>query len=79
MADLEITIEKLSKKIDDYIAESRAARAKTDAELKEIRANRKICDKRTDENFASFKRLMRAVLIEVIVMDIAIIAAIILK
>lgn len=39
VSTLEITIEKLSQKIDDYIAESRAARAEAKEEMKEMRAN----------------------------------------
>ena len=41
VSTLEVTVEKLSQKVDDYIAESRAARAKTDEELKEMRADMK--------------------------------------
>ena len=83
----------LSQKVDDFIAESRAARAKTDEELKEMRANmnafnqrmdamnqrKDAMNQRIDESIVSFRKLTRALLIEVVLMVIAVITAIILK
>lgn len=76
---LDRRVDVLSQKIDDYIAESRAARAETKEELKEMRADRKIFNQRTDKGIESLRKLMNALLIEVIVMDIAVIAVIIFK
>lgn len=76
---LDRRVDVLSQKIDDYIAESRAARAETKEELKEMCADRKIFNQRTDKGIESLRKLMNALLIEVIVMDIAVIAVIIFK
>ena len=45
---LDRRVDVLSQKVDDYIAESRAARAKTDEELKEMRANMNAFNQRMD-------------------------------
>ncbi len=57
VSTLEITVEKLSQKIDDYIAESRAARAKNDEELKEMRADIKALNQRMDNNMNQMRNM----------------------
>ena len=51
---LDRRVDVLSQKIDDYIAESRAARAKTDEELKEMRAEMKTLNQRMDSTLKNF-------------------------
>lgn len=45
---LDNRVDVLSQKVDDFIAESRAARAKTDEELKEMRADMRTMNQRMD-------------------------------
>jgi len=76
---LDRRVDVLSQKIDDFIAESRAARAKTDEELKEMRANMKDLNKRMDDSISSFRTLTLAALFGIGGMSIAVIAAIVFK
>jgi len=79
VSSIEITVEKLSQKVDDFIAESRAARAETKEELKEMRADMKILNQRMDDSIASFRTLTLAALFGIGGMSIAVIVAVALK
>ena len=74
------------QKIDDYIAESRAARAKTDEERKTYRADMDLLNKHIDEmerkikrNVECFQKLTVVLVIENFVMSIALILAVVFK
>ena len=69
----------LSQKVDDFIAESRAARAKTDEELKEMRADMRTLNQRIDDSIASFRNLTLAALFGIGGMTIAVIIAVAFK
>ena len=90
---LDRRVDVLSQKVDDYIAESRAARAKTDEELKEMRANMNAfnqrmdamnqrmdaMNQRIDDSIASFRTLTLAAMFGIAGMSIAVIIAVALK
>jgi len=63
VSSIEITVEKLSQKVDDFIAESRAARAKTDEELKEMRAEMKTLNQRMDSTLKNIQNLTVAAMV----------------
>ena len=60
---LDRRVDVLSQKIDDYIAESRAARAKTDEELKEMRAEMKTLNQRMDSTLKNIQNLTVAAMV----------------
>ena len=63
VSSIEVTVEKLSQKVDDYIAESRAARAKTDEELKEMRSDMKALNQRMDDTIGQIRNLTIAAMV----------------
>jgi len=60
---LDRRVDVLSQKIDDFIAESRAARAKTDEELKEMRADMKTLNQRMDDTIGQIRNLTMAAMV----------------
>ena len=76
---LDRRVDVLSQKIDDFIAESRAARAETKEELKEMRADMKTLNQRIDDSISSFRNLTLAALFGIGGMTIAVIVAVALK
>jgi len=62
---LDRRVDVLSQKIDDFIAESRAARAKTDEELKEMRADMKTLNQRMDDTIGQIRNLTIAAMVGV--------------
>lgn len=65
VSSIEITVEKLSQKVDDYIAESRAARAETKEELKEMHADMKLLNQRMDDTIGQIRNLTIAAMVGV--------------
>ena len=57
VSTLEVTVEKLSQKVDDFIAESRVARAEMKEELKEMRADMKALNQRMDDTIGQIRNL----------------------
>ena len=60
---LDRRVDVLSQKIDDYIAESRAARAKADEEMKEMRADMRNLNQRMDDTIGQIRNLTVAAMV----------------
>ena len=60
---LDRRVDVLSQKVDDFIAESRAARAKTDEELKEMRSDMKALNQRMDDTIGQIRNLTIAAMV----------------
>ena len=88
MADLETRVDKiderlhvvenkidvLAQQVQDFVAESRAARAKTDEELKEIRANNAALNQRMDNTLLSIKNLVTATMVGIGALAVGVLA-----
>ncbi len=86
MADLETRVDKiedrlhvaenkidvLAQQVQDFVAESRAARSRTDAELKKFRTNQDALDKHMDETIIQIQNLTTVILIEIAVLVVSI-------
>ncbi len=79
VSSIEITVEKLSQKVDDFIAESRADRAETKQRLAAMETRMDAMNQRIDDSIASFRNLTLGALFGIGGMSIAVIVAVAFK